>query len=86
MPTRRNYYTRIKRELFARFLDESSVVLSLQTQFIRGLRHFFATHCVEAGVKPKALAKIMGHEDFRTTMKFYVDASDLMLEEAYDKM
>ena len=50
------------------------------------MRHFFATHCVEAGVKPKALAKIMGHEDFRTTMKFCVDASDLMLEDAYDKM
>ena len=36
------------------------------------LRHSFVTRCIEAGMKPKVLQKILGHAKFETTMDLYV--------------
>lgn len=41
-----------------------------------GLRHTFATRCIEAGILPKNLQKIMGHERITMTMELYVHATD----------
>ncbi len=40
------------------------------------LRHTFATRCIENGMKPKALQKILGHAKIATTMDLYVHVSD----------
>ena len=40
------------------------------------LRHTFATRCVERGVKPKALQKLMGHASISTTLDIYVHATE----------
>lgn len=40
------------------------------------LRHTFATRCIECGVKPKNLQKILGHSSISVTMDLYVHALD----------
>ena len=40
------------------------------------LRHTFATRCIERGVNPKSLQKILGHAQLSTTMDTYVHVTD----------
>lgn len=51
---------------------------------MHALRHTFATRCIERGVKPKALQKILGHSSLSTTMDTYVHMTDESLEEAME--
>ena len=40
------------------------------------LRHSFATRCIECGMRPKTLQKILGHSSINMTMDLYVHATD----------
>lgn len=40
------------------------------------LRHTFATRCIEAGMMPKTLQKILGHSDIGITMNLYVHITE----------
>ena len=40
------------------------------------LRHTFATRCIEAGMKPKTLQKILGHANITVTMNTYVHVTE----------
>lgn len=40
------------------------------------LRHTFATRCIEGGMKPKTLQKILGHANVTTTLNLYVHTTD----------
>lgn len=40
-----------------------------------GLRHTFATRCIEAGVDVKSLSEILGHADVSVTLNTYVHSS-----------
>ena len=40
------------------------------------LRHMFATRCIEAGMKPKTLQKILGHSNIGITMNLYVTTTE----------
>ncbi len=40
------------------------------------LRHTFATRCIESGMKPKTLQKILGHANLAMTMDLYVHVTD----------
>ena len=51
---------------------------------MHAIRHTFATRCIERGVKPKALQKILGHSNLSTTMDTYVHMTDESLEDIYD--
>lgn len=48
------------------------------------LRHTFATRCIEAGMKPKTLQKILGHASLKTTMDTYVDVTNESLHEGIE--
>ena len=49
---------------------------------MHGLRHTFATRCIEAGMRPKTLQKILGHANIAMTMNLYVHVSEeAMIEE-----
>lgn len=43
---------------------------------IHTLRHTFATRCIENGMRPKTLQKILGHANISMTMDLYVHATD----------
>ncbi len=53
---------------------------------IYGLRHSFATHCRNLGVKPEVLAKLMGHTEYQTTQKYYIHISQKQKHEALQKV
>lgn len=40
------------------------------------LRHTFATRCIEGGMKPKTLQKILGHSNIKITMDLYVHITE----------
>lgn len=40
------------------------------------LRHTFATRCIEGGMKPKTLQKILGHSNIGITMNLYVHTTE----------
>ncbi|WP_278246763.1 tyrosine-type recombinase/integrase [Butyrivibrio sp. AD3002] len=40
------------------------------------LRHTFATRCIEAGMKPKTLQKLLGHSNIGITMNLYVTTTE----------
>ncbi len=39
-------------------------------------RHTFATRCIEGGMKPKTLQKILGHSNIGITMNLYVHITE----------
>lgn len=45
------------------------------------LRHTFATNCIEKGMRPKTLQKILGHNSLNMTMDLYCHVSDDALKE-----
>lgn len=45
------------------------------------LRHTFATNCIEKGMRPKTLQKILGHNSLQMTMDLYCHVHDEVLKE-----
>ena len=41
-----------------------------------GLRHSFATRCIESGADVKTVSSILGHSNVATTMNLYVHPTD----------
>lgn len=54
--------------------------------YMHSLRHTFATRCIEKGVQPKTLQKILGHSSIKVTMDLYVHVTDEHLTEELAKM
>ena len=50
-----------------------------------GLRHTFATRCIEAGMDIKTLSEILGHENVKTTLDRYVHSSIDLKRENMEK-
>lgn len=48
---------------------------------MHGLRRSFATRCIEKGMRPKTLQKILGHSTVAMTMDIYVQVTDETLVE-----
>ena len=56
-----------------------------QPIYMHCLRHTFATRCIENGVKPKALQKMLGHSSPAQTLD-YIGITAEEIDEAYRKL
>ena len=54
--------------------------------YMHSLRHTFATRCIENGIQPKTLQKILGHSTLSTTMDLYVHVTDDQIFSEMNKM
>ncbi len=52
---------------------------------LHSLRHTFATRCIEAGMQPKILQKLLGHTDIQVTLNTYCDAFENFQNENIQK-
>ena len=52
---------------------------------LHSLRHTFATRCIEAGMQPKVLQKLLGHSDIQVTLNTYCDAFENFQKENIEK-
>lgn len=64
----------------------NGVYEEFQHCYMHSLRHTFATRCIENGVQPKTLQKILGHSTLSTTMDLYVHVTDEQIFLEIDKM
>lgn len=53
---------------------------------MHNLRHTFASRCIEAGMRPKSLQKILGHSDISITMNRYVHTSEEEIKNEMQKI
>lgn len=51
-----------------------------------GLRHTFATNCIERGMAPKTLQKILGHNSLQMTMDLYCHVREETLRKEMSKI
>lgn len=58
------------------FNSEIGIYEEFKHCYMHSLRHTFATRCIENGMEPKVLQKILGHSQLSTTMDLYVHVSD----------
>ena len=73
---------RVYRSYFARFLKRNG----LPPINYHGLRHSFATRCVESGCDYKTLSAILGHSNISTTLNLYVHPSMEQKRRCIEKM
>lgn len=57
-------------------LDAVTRKLGIPHISMHTLRHTFATRCIEGGMKPKTLQKLLGHSNIETTLNLYVHLTE----------
>ena len=62
----------IKNVTYNSTLNRLSKKLDIEGLTPHVFRHTFATRCIEAGMRPKTLQKILGHATLHITMNLYV--------------
>lgn len=70
------------REYFSRILKR----LHIPSIVFHGLRHTFATRCVESGADYKSISSILGHSNISTTLNLYVHPNLQQKKRCIDKM
>lgn len=73
---------RALRAYFARILKKAGIPAIV----FHGLRHTFATRCVESGCDVKTLSAILGHSNVAITLNLYVHPDDVQKKQCVDRM
>ena len=50
------------------------------------LRHTYGTRCIEAGMQPAVLQRLLGHTDISTTLNTYTDVLNEFKKEEIEKL
>lgn len=61
---------------YDRYLEKICDKAGIERISMHILRHTFATRCIESGMKPKTLQKILGHANISMTMDLYVHVTE----------
>lgn len=61
---------------YDKYLEKLCVKAGIERISMHTLRHTFATRCIESGMKPKTLQKILGHANISMTMDLYVHVTE----------
>lgn len=61
---------------YDRYLEKLCIKAGIEKISMHTLRHTFATRCIESGMKPKTLQKILGHANISMTMDLYVHVTE----------
>lgn len=61
---------------YDRYLEKICKKAGIEKISMHTLRHTFATRCIESGMKPKTLQKILGHANISMTMDLYVHVTE----------
>ena len=61
---------------YDRYLEKLCIKAGIEKISMHTLRHTFATRCIESGMKPKTLQKILGHANISITMDLYVHVTE----------
>lgn len=72
--TYRNYYNQLMHQL------------GLPSMKFHGLRHSFATRCIESSADYKTVSVLLGHADIETTLNIYVHPNKEQKRRCLDKM
>lgn len=64
----------------------SYVNLKTSTANTHMLRHTFATRCIESGINPVVLQKILGHKDIQVTLNTYTSVFDKFKNKEIEKI
>ena len=73
----------IRRSGFNQSLERVCKKIGIEPISPHSLRHSFATRCIENGMRPKTLQKILGHSNISMTMDLYVHATE---DSLFDEM
>ena len=68
-----------------RVLRKLAKDIGIESLSMHTLRHTFVTRCIESGMRPKTLQKILGHSTLDLTMNLYVHVTDETLNEEMKK-
>ena len=60
--------------------------LKLSTVNTHMLRHTYATRCIEAGISPVVLQRILGHKDIQTTLNTYTTVFNKFKDTEFEKL
>lgn len=66
----------------SRSLHSAMKRAGVEKKGLNSLRKLYIKRMVKNGMQPKTLQKIVGHEEFSTTMKYYLEVSD---QDKYDE-
>lgn len=69
-----------------RMINNPNNYIEFKHCYMHSLRHTFATRCIEKGIQPKTLQRILGHSTIQTTMDLYVHVTDEFMCEEIKKM
>ena len=74
------------RHIYNRSVKAIGEKIGVSDLSMHSLRHSFATRCIESGMRPKTLQRIMGHSSLSITMDLYVHVTDDELHKEIEKL